>query len=126
MRGKLRGKILLHGRAIRFDQRQILTTFAQIKIRVQSCSRNSPVLTRGKDNEKLTRRQRYRRKSPQGQIRRLVGQAPVFQRKHFGGRIVQLDPIGKRTILVGQERRIIGHEFGDDRICMHAQRGSQK
>ncbi len=74
----------------------------------------APILPRCEHQQMRSRRNRGFREAPLERLRRVVGQPKASQVHRRGGGIVQLDPVRKIAVLVGQCRPVVRHHFADN------------
>ena len=100
--------------AIRSDQGKVFTGGIQLEVGVQFRMGRGPVLSGGKDEKMAAARHGGTRgKDPPGQIGGVIGESITSQIE--GGRIgiVDLDPVRKVSVLVGNDPVVARHELGD-------------
>ena len=75
---------------------------------------HAPIFPRCKNEQVFSRRNRGFWEAPLERLRRVVGQPKASQVHRRGGGIVQLDPVRKIAVLVGQCRPVVCHHFVDN------------
>ena len=98
--GKHWRELRLHRRSIRSEQCQVFPGGTQLKIRMQLRSGIGSILTRGKNQEFLSRGQDDGWNHPSIRLDRIIAQRPSRQINRCTRNIRQLDPIGIFAILV--------------------------
>src|SRR5439155_26446350 len=101
--------------SVRRHQRQVLAIRRELEIRVQPARRIKAIFSRGEDDQISAGVQRHGGKCPLGKVRCVVREMVTCQRDRGGVRILNLNPIGKLNVLVGQRGPIRSHELGDNR-----------
>ena len=103
-------------RRTRPDEREIFARLVELEAGVQRRGWIRPVLARRKHDQVCARRQRHARKGPLRRVGLFVREVMAGQVDPAGRGIVDLDPIGKGTVLVGECGRVVGHDFRDDEM----------
>ena len=121
--GKRRGEFGRR-RSIGLQQREIFAARLQAEIRVQRLAQHHAIRAiREYDQEAFGGQVRAREK-PAVLVRGIVRERPSVQIHRARAAVVNLDPIGKQPVLVGESGLVVGHEFAD--IHLRGGRTSQK
>ena len=112
LRRELRRNFRGH-RAVRPEQRQIFAVGTQLEICVQRRAGRGAVLAGSKDDHEAFRRHVRGRETPFARIARAVRQGPVEQADAVARRVLDFNPVGRISVLVGERIGVARHEFGD-------------
>ena len=72
------------------------------------------VLPRREHQQVFARRHRGFREAPLERLGRIVGQSKAVEADRRVGAVVQLDPVRKVAVLIGECRPVVGHHFADN------------
>ena len=72
------------------------------------------IFVRCPDDEVVARVEGDGREGPASGEGGVVGERPALEIDWGGGGVVDFDPVAEVAILVGSDRVVVGHEFGDD------------
>ena len=114
-RRKLRRILARPHHSARHREREVLAAGIELEIGMQVRRVRMAVLPRSPDLQKPTRGHGHGREPPLRRIKRAVGQEPAVQIHRLRIRIVNLNPVGRRAILVHNPRRIRCHDLRDHR-----------
>ena len=104
---------LIHHLPVRTEQAHVLPGTAQPEVRVPAF-RCYPVGTGDPDHQKGARRQRRDGYGPLGRLGGVVGEGVAEEGDRHVRGVVQLDPVGVATLVVGRRARIRRLDLGDE------------
>ena len=100
--------------AVWFDEGEVFAGGVEAEVGVELAAGGAAVFVGGPDDEVVAGVEGDGGEGPAGGEGGVVGEGPAFEIDWGGGGIVDFDPVAEIAVLVGSDRVVVGHEFGDD------------